>query len=98
VLTMTGRTFAGRVATSLLRAVGLPELCMESLSHYAATALRLARTPAELVAFKTHLERGRNTFRLFDPQAYCVDLEAVYDAIWARYRRGEPPSTLNLGA
>jgi protein O-GlcNAc transferase len=98
VLTMTGRTFAGRVATSLLHAVGLPQLCMESLSDYAATALRLARTPAELVAFKTHLERGRDTFRLFDPQAYCVDLEAAYDAVWSRYRRGEPPSTLHLGA
>jgi predicted O-linked N-acetylglucosamine transferase (SPINDLY family) len=97
VLTVTGQTFAGRVATSLLHAVGLPELCRESLADYAATALRLARTPADLAAFKTHLELGRNTFRLFDPQAYCGDLEAAYDAIWARYRRGEPPSALNVG-
>jgi predicted O-linked N-acetylglucosamine transferase (SPINDLY family) len=86
------------VATSLLHAVGLPELCMQSLTDYAVTALRLARTPAELAAFRTHLDRGRNTFRLFDPRAYCGDLEAAYDAIWAIYRRGEPPSALNVGA
>jgi protein O-GlcNAc transferase len=98
VLTVTGRTFAGRVATSLLHAVGLPELCMESVTDYAATALRLARTPAELAAFKLHLERGRHTFRLFDPKAYCGDLEAAYEAIWARHRRGEPPSALSVGA
>jgi protein O-GlcNAc transferase len=73
-------------------------LCMESLTDYAATALRLARTPAELDFFKTHLERGRTTFRLFDSRAYCRDLEAAYDAVWARCRRGEAPSALEVGA
>lgn len=98
LLTVTGQTFAGRVAASLLHAVGLPELCTESLAEYAATALRLARRPAELASFKTHLERGRGTCRLFDPRAYSQDLEEAYHAVWARWRRGEPPSSLCVGA
>ena len=43
VLTCIGNSFAGRVAASLLHAVGLPELITESLSSYEALALKLAR-------------------------------------------------------
>ena len=43
VLTMLGSSFAGRVAGSLLKAVGLPELITDDFEGYEATALRLAR-------------------------------------------------------
>jgi protein O-GlcNAc transferase len=42
VVTCTGTTFAGRVGTSLLKAVGLPELVTNSLEDYEALALGLA--------------------------------------------------------
>jgi protein O-GlcNAc transferase len=42
-LTCMGNTFAGRVAASLLRAVGMPELVASSLAEYEAIALSLAR-------------------------------------------------------
>jgi predicted O-linked N-acetylglucosamine transferase (SPINDLY family) len=94
VLTLTGETFAGRVATSLLQAVGLPQLCTVTLADYVARALHLARTPSELSALKAHLEGGRRTFPLFDTARYCRQLEAVYAEVWARHARGDPPSTL----
>ena len=96
VLTLTGETFAGRVATSLLHAVGLSRLCTASISDYVAQALELARTPSELSALKAHLERGRSSFPLFDTVAYCRHLEDAYQEICARYSRGESPSTLVL--
>ena len=43
VLTLAGETFVSRVAGSLVRSVGLPELITASLEDYRATALRLAR-------------------------------------------------------
>ena len=43
VLTCLGKTFAGRVAGSLLRSLHLPELITETLAGYEAAALRLAR-------------------------------------------------------
>ena len=97
VLTVTGETFAGRVATSLLHAVGLPQLCARSIADYAAQAARLASTPPELSALKEHLERGRTAFPLFDTTRYCRQLEAAYQEIWARHARGERPSTLAVG-
>ncbi len=45
---LPGRAFAGRVAASLLQAVGLPELITASLEEYEALALKLARDPALL--------------------------------------------------
>ena len=42
VLTQTGRSFAGRMAASLLHAVGLPELVTQTADEYEALALRLA--------------------------------------------------------
>jgi protein O-GlcNAc transferase len=94
VLTLTGETFAGRVATSLLQAVGLPELSTVSLADYVATAMHLAKTAPELAALKAHLEGGRRTFPLFDTAGYCRQLEAVFEEVWARHARGEVPSTL----
>ena len=43
LLTCMGSTFAGRVAASLLGAIGLPELVTESIAAYEAMALNLAR-------------------------------------------------------
>jgi protein O-GlcNAc transferase len=94
VLTLTGETFAARVATSLLQAVNLPQLCTVSLADYVATAKHLARTPSELSALKAHLEDGRRMFTLFDTAGYCAQLEAVFEEVWARHARGEPPGTL----
>ncbi len=89
VLTLTGKTFAGRVATSLLQAVDLPQLCTASLAEYSGAALRLARNPGELSALKAHLENGRRKFPLFDTAAYCRHLEAAYQAVWLRHEHGE---------
>jgi predicted O-linked N-acetylglucosamine transferase (SPINDLY family) len=94
VLTVTGRTFAGRVASSLLHAVGLSELCHATIADYAAQALHLAQSPGELAALKSHLERGVASFPLFDTAAYCRHLERAFESMWMRYARGEQPSVL----
>jgi predicted O-linked N-acetylglucosamine transferase (SPINDLY family) len=94
VLTLTGQAFAGRVATSLLHAVGLPQLCTRTVDEYASEALRLATEPAELAKLKAHLENGRQGFALFDTSAYCGHIEAAYEEIWNRHLRGEAPRAL----
>ena len=64
VLTCLGNSFAGRVAASLLLAVGLPELVTESPSSYEALALKLARETELLAAVKAKLKRNRDTARV----------------------------------
>ena len=48
LMTCRGTTFPGRVAASLLGAIGLPELVAESLAQYDRRALELAASPQRL--------------------------------------------------
>jgi len=98
LITITGSTFAGRVATTLLHAVGMPDLCVSSIAQYERLAAELARSPGELAAIRTRLANGRRSSALFDTAGYCRHLESAYREIHARHRRGEPPSSLDVAA
>lgn len=91
LVTCAGRTFASRVAGSLLHAVGLPELVTDSLEEYEALVLKLAREPAMLRDLRLRLERNRGCAPLFDIDRYRRHIEAAYERMWELYRRGEPP-------
>jgi predicted O-linked N-acetylglucosamine transferase (SPINDLY family) len=96
VLTCIGSTFAGRVAASLLRAVGLPELVTETLADYEALALRLAREPPLLHGVKAKLAHNRETFPLFDTGRFTRNIEAAYTTMWQRQQRGEPAHSFTV--
>ena len=91
VVTCLGATFAGRVAASVLRSVGLEELIAASLQDYEALALSLARDPARLASLKDKLERNRDIEPLFDTKRFARHMEAAYESMWERSQRGEPP-------
>jgi predicted O-linked N-acetylglucosamine transferase (SPINDLY family) len=93
VLTCIGQTFAGRVAASLLTAIGLPELITSSLEHYEAFARNLAQNGAELARLKAKLAGKRGTSALFDTARITRDLEEAYCEMWQRQQRGEPPAS-----
>lgn len=91
VLTCTGTTFAGRVGTSLLNAVGLPELVTASREAYAARALELATGPAALADIKARLAARRPTCPLFNTRRQTRLLEAAYEGMITRHASGAPP-------
>ena len=78
LLTRAGRSFAGRMAGSLLHAVGLPELVTDSLQDYEDTAVRLAGAPAELAALRRRLAANRDSCALFDTPRFVRNLEQLY--------------------
>jgi predicted O-linked N-acetylglucosamine transferase (SPINDLY family) len=98
VLTCTGRSFAARVAGSLLHAIGLPELVTGSLLEYEALALRLATYPAELRALRDRLVCNRSTHPLFDTPRWTRHLEAAYQEMWRLHCNGEPPRSFAANA
>jgi predicted O-linked N-acetylglucosamine transferase (SPINDLY family) len=91
VLMCLGTTFAGRVAGSLLKAVGLSELITYSLEDYEALALKLARDSSYLASLRDQLARNINTHPLFDAKQFARHIEAAYVTMWKRYQRGEAP-------
>lgn len=90
VLTQPGQAFAARVAASLLRAVGLPELVAASTADYVDTAVRLARQPAELAALR-HKLAARDSAELFDTPRFTRHLEAAYREVHRLGVAGEAP-------
>jgi predicted O-linked N-acetylglucosamine transferase (SPINDLY family) len=93
VVTCVGATFAGRVAGSLLTAIGLPELITHSPDEYEALALKLARAPALLAALRQKLACHRETYPLFNTERFTRHIEAAYAEMWERCQRGEPPQS-----
>jgi protein O-GlcNAc transferase len=91
VLTCQGGTFAGRVASSLLRAVGLPELVTGTLEEYEELALKLAATPALLLDLRARLARNRGEYPLFNTTRYCRHLETAYVTMWQRAQSRTAP-------
>ena len=92
IVTCAGSSYAGRVAASLLRAVGLSELVTESLADYEALALKLARDPNLLGQINAKLARKPRDPPLFDTARYAGHLETAYETMWQRSQRGERPA------
>ncbi|MCC6195960.1 MAG: tetratricopeptide repeat protein, partial [Burkholderiales bacterium] len=88
VLTLRGETFAGRVAESLLTAVGLPELVAANVDDYVARAVALAGNRDERARLAAHLAGPGRASPLFDTAATTRALEAAYETMVAQYRRG----------
>jgi predicted O-linked N-acetylglucosamine transferase (SPINDLY family) len=97
VLTCVGSTFAGRVAASLLRALGLPELIAHSLPDYEAKGLFLATDAAALADLKAKLARQREIAPLFDTARFTRNLESAFATMRDRNARGEAPRSFAVG-
>jgi len=91
VVTCLGAQFDGRVAASLLDAVGLPELVTHDLADYEALALALARDSARLSSFREKLAANRLTSPLYDTDRFRQFIEAAYLRMMERARQGRAP-------
>lgn len=96
LLTVMGNGFPGRVAASLLTALGVPELIAPSLAAYESAALRFAEEPGLLRDMKTKLARNRETMPLFDTARFTRDLEKAYFTMWERVQQGIPAASFTV--
>jgi predicted O-linked N-acetylglucosamine transferase (SPINDLY family) len=98
LLTCRGTSFAGRVATSLLHAIGLPELVTENWEDYQALAMKLAHDPPLLQTVRDKLARNRLHAPLFDTDRFRRHIEAAYTTMLEISRRGENPRSFAVTA
>ena len=98
VVTQTGRHWASRVSTSILRALGQLQLAVDTEDAYEELILRLARDPQFLAATKERVRVARRRAPLFDTARFTRNLDAAYRAIWSRHCAGAAPAALSFGA
>ena len=96
VLTRIGGTFAGRVAASLTRAVGLDDLVTHSSGEYEERALELATHPDRLAVIRERLARNRETHPLFDTRLFTRHIENAYARMFERHQSGLPPEQIEI--
>ncbi|HMH64107.1 MAG TPA: tetratricopeptide repeat protein, partial [Rhizomicrobium sp.] len=91
LVTQAGTTFPGRVAASLLTAIGLPELVTQSAADFEALAIKLASDPKALAKARTKL--AKNKAELFNTDLFRRHIEAAYEQMWRRWLSGEAPES-----
>jgi predicted O-linked N-acetylglucosamine transferase (SPINDLY family) len=96
LITCRGKTFAGRVGASLLRAVGLPELITDSLEDYESLALRLATDRSLLQSYRDRLTRDPTRLPLFDTARTTRHIEKAYEEMMTRWNTSETPDNFSV--
>lgn len=96
VLTCIGTSFAGRVASSMLSTLDLPELIATSIAEYESLAYGLASSPEKLQQIKTKLTKNRFNSPLFNADLMARELESAYLAMYKRFQEALSPEHINL--
>ena len=81
ILTLKGKSFPSRVASSILTNVGLENLIVSNLEDYETKAISLAKNYKEIESLKKYLAQDKNLSKLFDSKAFTKDLEKIYKKI-----------------
>jgi predicted O-linked N-acetylglucosamine transferase (SPINDLY family) len=89
VLTCMGKSFAGKVAASLLNAIDLPELITYNAQEYEEKATQLAADPQVLNCLKNQLSVNKTTSSLFNIGQFKGHFEAALSKMYAVYQSGE---------
>jgi protein O-GlcNAc transferase len=97
VITLQGTHFASRVSSSILTAIGLPELITSRLEEYEQLAVKLASDPGELQALREKLAEKRLVEPLFDTPLFAKNLERAYKEMWKIFVAGEEPRQISVG-
>ena len=91
LLTRLGKSWCGRVAASLLSAVGLDKLIVDSYEDYINLAINLGLDSEKYQLIKKRLLQNRLQKPLFDSQLFTENIEKAYVEVFNRYRNQLPP-------
>ena len=81
VLTLPGRAYASRMASSLLIAVGLQELIANSEAQYLAIAIEYGNDPNKIKLLKNKLASLLINCDLFDTPKIVRDIEKEFERL-----------------
>lgn len=91
LLTCMGKSFAARVAGSLLMAMDLPELITHTQADFESKAIEYATNPEALQSVKSKLIGNLATSPLFDADLFTRHLEQAYRVMHSRQQSGLAP-------
>ncbi len=96
VLTRAGQGVGERIATSMVTALGMPELSRPDTADFIATAQALGRDRAELARLRQRLAERRDASALFDPARSARHLAAAFTEMMRRHHAGQRPAPFRV--
>ena len=98
VLTQIGEAFAGRVAASLLKTVGLDELITHSKEEFETKAIALSLQPSEFERLKSQLAQNLKSSPLFNASLYARHIEDAFQQMHQRHVQGLRPDHIFINS
>ncbi len=89
VITLTGRTFVGRMGASVLTALGHPELIADTEEAFVQRAVELAADPSRIARLRESLRDEMAASPLCDGRAFAQTMETAYRDIWRDWCAGQ---------
>jgi predicted O-linked N-acetylglucosamine transferase (SPINDLY family) len=96
LVTVSGKSFSGRVAASLLKTLDLDELITDSAAEYEKTAIDLAINRNRLQKIKEKLDVNIQTSSLFDSELFTRNIEEAYKLMYERYQNDLAPDHMTV--
>ena len=96
VLTRMGKTFASRVAGSLLTSIDLKELITNSEKEFIDLAVELADNSNKLKRIKQKLQKNIKDKPLYNSKLFTKNIEAAYQKTYERYMSEQPISNIEV--
>lgn len=90
IVTTMGRSFASRLAGSLLKATGLDDLVTTNFADYEKLAIDLALHPDKLKHYRNLLKKNRTTSLLFNMKLYAKNFEKALEKMYQQNEAGLP--------
>jgi len=94
LVTKIGEGFTARVASSILKALDLPELVTKSEKEYEALIFEIATSSEKLVKIKKKLSENKLTKPLFNSEMFINYLEDGYMQVYQNYVEGKKTKTI----
>jgi protein O-GlcNAc transferase len=78
IITIMGNSFASRVATSILKNVGLENLVTKNIEEYTNTSIDFGLNKNKILDIKNYLSDPSNTEILYNSKMFTKDLENIF--------------------
>ena len=96
VLTLAGRPPLGRIGTTFVTNIGLPQWVAHDEQEYIDKACAFAADTQGLVELRAGMRERILHSPLMDGKGFARGVETAYQAMWSRFCSGEPPAALSV--
>lgn len=82
---LTGKTYRGRLATSVMTNLGLPQFIAANTDQYVAIAAKLSSDTANLAQLRSTMRDRMRSSVLMDAPRFARNVESAYRDMWRRW-------------